>query len=167
MQAIKSWATSRYGHCPAMLILGCGIHETLDCLIDHSPGGHLLARKYTWYVRVADTIGFLKTISPVLERRLEGSGAHHYTGELRIGFHDLTGICLSFAEGRLKAINLISGKDGYDVSFPWLMFWNIVFGYQTCDEVLKIVPDTEVGGKAIVLLDTLFPKKRSWVNGLL
>jgi hypothetical protein len=165
-QAVKRWALENYGHCPAMLAFGGGIHDALDRLIDRSPGGLIRRREYAWYIRVPDTIGFLKTIAPVLERRLEGSGAHRYTGELRIGFYDLKGISLKFEAGCLKDIETISGKDGYDVSFPYHLFWNVVFGYRTCDEIFAALPEVWANAKATVLMDTLFPKKKSWLRGL-
>ncbi|MBC8100086.1 MAG: hypothetical protein H7Y11_11635, partial [Armatimonadetes bacterium] len=166
MQGIKAWALQHYGRCPAMLIFNTDIHTTLDTLIANSRGGHLEARKYAWYLRVPDAIGFLQTIRPVLEARLAGSGAQGYTGELRIGFHDLTGISLRFTAGQLSDIQALRGKDGYDVAFPWGLFWNIVFGYQTSDEVLALAVDTDITGKAAVLLEILFPKMRSAVHGL-
>jgi GNAT superfamily N-acetyltransferase len=166
MQAIKSWAMHRYSYCPAMLAFGGGVHDALDRLIDRSPGGLIRRRESAWYIRVPDTIAFLKTITPVLERRLEGSGAHRYTGELRIGFYDLKGISFQFEAGRVIDIIPISGKDDYDVSFPWHMFWNVVFGYRTCDEIFAILPEVRANPKATVLLEALFPKKKSWLRGL-
>lgn len=166
-QAIKAWAVARYGYCPAMLAFAMGIHETLDQLIAESPGGvvrqHL---DYTWYVRVPDTIAFLKHITPVMERRLHGSGAHRYTGELRIGFYDLTGIRLAFEDGRVVSVEAISGKDDYDIQFPWHMFWNVVFGHRTAGELYDVLAEVIPNAKAAVLLTILFPKKPSWVHGL-
>ncbi len=167
MQGIKAWALAQYGYCPAMLAFGMGIHETLDQLITESPGGlvkqHL---DYAWYLRVPDTIGFLKHITPVMERRLHGSGAHRYTGELRIGFYDLTGIRLTFEAGRVTSIESISGKDDYDIQFPWHMFWNVVFGHRTASELYDVLAEVFSNAKATVLLNILFPKKTSWVHGL-
>ncbi len=166
MQALKKWAIGMYGYAPAMLAFGGGMHETLDRLVDRSSGGSIRKREYAWYLRVPDTIGFLKMIAPVLEKRLEGSGAHRYTGELRIGFYNLQGINLQFEAGRLKDIIPISGKDGYDVSYPWNLFWNVVFGYRTTEEIFQMLPDVYANAKATVLLEILFPKKKSWLRGL-
>lgn len=166
VQGVKAWVTAHYGYTPAMLAFGSGIHETLDRLIDRSPGGMIRRREYAWYLRVPDAIRFLKKLRPVLERRLEDSGAHRYTGELKIGFYDLTGISLKFERGCLVDIVPLKGKDGYDVSYPWHLFWNVVFGYRTPDEIYALLPDTWANSKGIVLLETLFPKIKSWVRGL-
>lgn len=165
-RAVQGWAQGKYGECPAMLAFGGGIHESLDRLIDRSSGGMIRKREYAWYLRVPDTIAFLKTIAPVLERRLAGSGAHRYTGELKIGFYNLKGISLKFEGGCLADISEIAGKDGYDVQFPWNLFLNVVFGYRTCDEIFTILPDVWANAKATVLMDALFPKKKSWLLGM-
>lgn len=167
VQAIKAWAQTTYGHCPAMLSFGTGIHDTLDHLIERSPGGLVKQRQdYAWYLRVPDAVAFLKHIAPVLERRLEGSGAHRYTGELKIGFFDLTGIRLRFEHGRLIDVDRIDGLNIYDIEFPWHLFWNVVFGHRTVDEIFNILADTWANAKAAVLLSILFPKKTSWLHGL-
>ena len=166
IQGIKAWAIGRYGYCPALLSIGAGIHDTLDRLIEYHDAGQIHPKDYLWYVRVPETIPFLRHIQPVLERRLQGSGANRYTGELKIGFYDLTGIGFIFEDGRIKDITPISGKDGYDISFPWHMFWNVVFGQHNYDELRLILPEVWANAKAAVLLDVLFPKKKSWLKGL-
>lgn len=165
MQGIKAWAQARYGRCPELLSFNAGAHAALDRLIDRSYGGMLRRREYAWYLRVPEPIRFLKHVAPVLEQRLEGSGAHRYTGELRVGFYDLTGISLQFEEGRLHDIIPIAGKDGYDAQFPWHLFWNVVFGHRTADEILAVLPEVWPNAKGTVLLDALFPKKRSFLLG--
>ncbi len=166
LQGIKQWATAKYGACPDLLIFGPGIHETLDTMIDRTPGGHTRRRDYAWYLRVPDAVSFLKHIGPVLEQRLAGSGANRYTGALRVGFYGLAGVSLSFADGRLVDVESIRGKDGYDASFPWDLFWNVVFGYRTVDEMSAILPDVWATQKGAALLEILFPKQKSFVLGM-
>ncbi|MBZ0281677.1 MAG: GNAT family N-acetyltransferase [Anaerolineae bacterium] len=167
LRGIKQWAVARFGTCPALLEFGSGIHDSLDRLIDRTRGGLIHRREYLWYLRVPEIIPFLWHIQPVLERRLQGSGAHRYTGELKIGFYDLTGISLKFERGRLMDIASVTGKDGYDISFPWHMLWNVVFGQHTYDEMHTILPEVAAGSKGAVLMDALFPKKKSWIKGMM
>ncbi len=167
MQALKQWAITRYGTCPELVTFGSGIHESLDRLIDRTAGANLRSREYMWYVRVPETIAFLRHIQPVLERRLINSGAHRYTGELKIGFYDLTGINIKFERGSITTIEPMRGKDGYDISFPWHMLWNVVFGQHSYDDIRPILPEVWASPKAAVLLDALFPKKKSWLKGTL
>jgi hypothetical protein len=166
MRGIKNWAEVRYGYCPPLLMFGAGIHETLDRLIDRTRGGSTHYREYMWYLRVPNPITFFRLIQPVLERRLAGSGANCYSGELKIGFYDLTGISLTFERGQLTCIKPVSGKDGYDAAFPWHLLWNVVFGHHHYDEIRNILPEAWATGKGAVLLDALFPKQKSWLKGL-
>ena len=166
MRGIKQWSLAKYGEIPALLEFSTGIHESLDRLIDRARGGVSRNREYMWYLRVPNLIPFLQHIQPVLERRLEGSGAHRYTGELRVGFYNLTGISLKFERGHMTEVAAVQGKDGYDISFPWNLFYNVVFGQHTYDDIRMILPEVWAGGKGAVLLDALFPKKKSWLKGL-
>jgi hypothetical protein len=165
IRGLKTWAAAHYGEAPTVLTFGPGIHPTLDTLINRSPGGQHKRREYAWYLRVPDAVGFIKLIGPALEARLVGSGANRYTGELRVGFYGLTGIGLQFEAGRLLDVTNISGKDGYDAQFPWHLFWNVVFGHRTLDEIGDILPDVWANQKGAALLEILFPKKRSFVLG--
>ncbi len=166
MRGIKDWAQTTFNMAPPFVIFGCGLHEAIDMLIEYSESGHVLKREYMWYIRVPQMIPFLKHIQPVLEQRLEGSGAQGYTGELKIGFYDLTGIRFAFERGKITGIEPISGKDGYDISFPWHLFWNVVFGQHRPDEIREVLPDVWATGKGAVLLEALFPKRKSWLKGL-
>lgn len=168
MQGLKSWATTTYGVCPPMLKIGMGLHDALYMLVDKTRSAAISPRaEYAWYVRVPDTVGFLKHIAPVLERRLEGSGANKYSGTLRIGFYDQTGIVLTLERGRLTGVESVSGSDGYHAQFPWEMFWLVVFGHRTAEEIAAILPEVSVWSTAAVLLAALFPRKASWVTGLM
>lgn len=166
MHGVRAWAEAMNGRKPDMLLFGAGIHETLNRLIERSPGG-LVRRheQYAWYLRLSDPVAFLKHITPVLEQRLHGSGAHRYTGELRIGSFDFSGIRFAFEDGRISNIEAITGDD-YDAQFPWHLLWNVIFGYRTVDEIHAIVPEAGGNPKAAVLLDILFPKGQSWLRGL-
>ncbi len=167
IRGVKKWAFARFGECPTLLSFGAGLHDSIDRLIDRTDGGLIRRREYMWYVRVPEMIPFLWHIQPVLERRLEGSGAHRYSGELKIGFYDLTGISLKFDCGKITAIESVTGKDGYDISFPWHLLWNVVFGQHNYDDIRVILPDVWASSKGAVLLDALFPKKKSWIKGVL
>jgi GNAT superfamily N-acetyltransferase len=167
IRGIRQWAVEQFGKLPPLLILGSGAHSALYTLFDRTFGGDVYEHSYKWYIRIPEPIAFLRHIQPVLEQRLERSGAHRYTGEFKIGFYNLTGISLKFERGRIVEIAPVTGKDGYEVSFPWHLFWNVVFGANSTKEINAILPDVWAGsGKSEVLMDTLFPKKSSWIEGL-
>jgi hypothetical protein len=167
MRATKAWAETTLGFVPPLLLFDRGLHPAIDTMVDYKFGGVLNKRIYKWYVRVPDPVAFMRLIQPVLERRLDGSGAHRYSGEFKIGFYNLTGIGLQFEQGKLVDVKTIRGKDGYNVTFPWHLFWNVVFGDQSAADLRATLPDIDVnGGADAVLLDALFPKKMSWIEGL-
>ncbi|MFN8372866.1 MAG: GNAT family N-acetyltransferase [Anaerolineae bacterium] len=160
---IKQWATERFGTCPAVLDFATGVHETVSVLIDRTLAGLVRRREYAYYMRIVDIVRFLNDIKPVLERRLEGSGAHRYTGTLAVGFYDKTGVTFQFENGCIKDITG-GALDNSDIAFPYHMFLNVIFGYHTADEIRTILPDVWANTKAAVLLPILFPKKRSWLQ---
>jgi hypothetical protein len=163
---VKQWTLATFGEPPSMFHFSSGIHESLEYLIGRIRGGNVRRHSYKWYLRIPDLVAFLRHIQPVLERRLEGSGANRYTGEFKIGFYDLNGIALKFERGCITEITSIKGKDGYDISFPWDLFLNVVFGDHSHEEINALLPEVWTGGKGAVLLSALFPKKKSWLAGL-
>ena len=167
IRGVKQWAQAVVGECPPLLLFDGRAHSAIETLVAAKFGGRLNPHLYKWYVRVPDAVAFMRLIQPVLERHLEGSGAHRYTGELKIGFHDLTGLSLKFEQGKLVDVSKIQGKDGYNVSLPWNLFWNVVFGDQSMEDLRAVLPDVELGrGASQVLINTLFPKRTSWIEGL-
>jgi hypothetical protein len=118
-----------------------------------------------WYIRVPDLPRFLRHIAPVLERRLAGSPATGYSGDLRLNFYR-HGLRLRFDEGRLTAIEPWSDHDfrSASASFPDLTFLQVLFGYRTLEELEHAFADCSVPNEeGRVLLRILFPKQASFV----
>ncbi len=140
-------------------------HPAYEVMRDNLPRLH---RPYAWYLRVPDLGGFLRPISPVLERRLAESLIPGFGGALRLGFYD-HGLQLDFEKGKLKGIRnwTPSSQDEGDVAFPNLTFLQLLFGYRDLDELAHAYPDclwrTD---QARVLASTLFPKKPSTILGI-
>jgi hypothetical protein len=121
------------------------------------------AKQYAMYVRVPDIVGFLMRIAPVLERRLSGSVAHGFSGELSVNLYR-TGLKLTFDGGRL--VSVVQERMEYTVaaSFPDLTFMQLLFGYRSLVELDNWYPDVRIRtNEASVLLDALFPKQPSFV----
>lgn len=125
-----------------------------------SGGGQVYSTNYAWFIRVPDMPKLLKLIAPVLESRIEDSGAHRYTGEMTVGFHTQKGIKFHFEDGKIKDVTT---EELYwaDAAFPFDTFINVVFGHRTLDEIRRILPDAYANKKAYLLLDVMFPKQRS------
>ena len=165
--ALRDYAR-RFDPVPEVVGFDSGIHPALKTLIQRTLTGNVQPRKYTWYLRVPEMAAFLRHIAPVLERRLEGSGAHCYSGELKISFYSQTGVRLVFERGRLTTVESVTGlyEQSADAGFPWHTFLNVVFGHRNYESLSPILPDVYCSGKAHVLLDALFPLKQSWLLGL-
>jgi hypothetical protein len=123
---------------------------------------------YAWYVRVADIAGFLRHVTPLLERRLASSLLTGYDGELKINFYR-GGLRLQFAGGKLTAIEPwrtppYEGEGNLNVSA--LMFLQLLFGYRSYAELHAFLPDVYAADEAVLLVDTLFPKQPSRVSSM-
>ncbi|MGH2523792.1 MAG: GNAT family N-acetyltransferase, partial [Anaerolineales bacterium] len=118
---------------------------------------------YAWYVRVPDLPGFLRHIAPALERRLAGSIAVGYSGELKLSFYR-TGLRLVLENGRLAGAESWQPRPGDDgvAAFPDLSFLQLLFGYRSLEELEYAFKDCWVDKpEARVLLNVLFPKQNS------
>ena len=127
-------------------------------------------RPRAWYVRIADIPGFMRHVSPVLERRLVASGRAGHTGELSIGFIDY-GVDLSFENGRLHRVERRAkpargdswlDRGSSDALFPGLTFLQLLCGFRSSEELEYAFPDCEIRNPAArMVLDALFPKSPS------
>ena len=121
---------------------------------------------YGWYVRVPDLPGFIRHIAPVLEKRLVASVMDGFSGELNITFYR-GGVHLAFARDKLTDVTDWSAPetnvrwDG--AGFPPLVFLQLLFGHRSLDELRYAFPDCWADEEPALLLNTLFPKRVSWV----
>ncbi|HEX8037321.1 MAG TPA: GNAT family N-acetyltransferase, partial [Ktedonobacterales bacterium] len=89
------------------------------------------AYTYAWYLRVADVLGFLRHVTPALERRLAESAQAGYTGELTVEFYR-GGLRMVFEGGKITAIEDWQRGvwDEAMAGFPPLVFLQALFGYR-------------------------------------
>lgn len=114
----------------------------------------------SWYVRVPDLSRLVRTIGPVLERRLAASILTGHAGELRLGF-SRGGLRFRFAGGRIVEVSPWDAREPAtrpDAVFPERTFLQLLFGYRSLPELRQSFADCWTWGKADVLLDILFPK---------
>ena len=123
-------------------------------------------RPYTWYLRVPDLPGFLRTIAPVLEQRLLQSVCAGYSGEQKISFYK-GGIRMVFEQGRLVLVENALSPAGWpdnQSAFPELTFLQLLFGYRTLAELRYAFADCWVNeDKSEPVLEALFPRQSSFV----
>ena len=137
---------------------------------------------YALYARVPDVVGFLRTVTPALERRLAASVCAGHSGTLTLGFYR-SGVRLVLERGKVTALaswqpdiavrGLEFGRPSADVRrplamFPDLTFLQLLFGFRSLRELEAAFPDCIVRtNDARALLDALFPKTPSDVWPLL
>jgi hypothetical protein len=131
---------------------------------------------YAWYTRVPDIPGFLRTVTPVLERRLAASPCAGHSGTLTLGFYR-DGVRMTFERGALKAVEawepvitvqgLEFGRASRDprrplAMFPDLTFLQLLFGFRPLEALEAAFPDCVVRTQeARALLEALFPRSPS------
>lgn len=124
-------------------------------------------KSYAWYLRLPDIPGFLRLITPVLERRLKNSILAGHHGELKVSFYR-SGLLLRFEHGRLTVTTWQpEHRDRGRAAFPGHTFLQILSGYRSLEELEAAFADCWVDDdEARVLLETLFPKRHSNVWAL-
>ena len=70
-------------------------HPVYEAMEDRLPAQR---KPYAFYIHVPDVAAFLTQIKPALEKRLAGSIAAGYTGELKINFYT-SGVRMAFEQG--------------------------------------------------------------------
>lgn len=170
LRAIKAIADEFYATLPddkypTMINFDSAISSTVKAVIRKTDGGLMRDRMYAWYIRVENIPAFIKHITPVLERRLEGSGMNRFTGDLKVGFFQLNGIKISFDDGKITDI-VASEMTQYesDTAMPYHTFLDILFGHRDWRELSYILPEVYANRKADILLMVLFPKMRTQIG---
>jgi len=117
-----------------------------------------------WFLRVPDLCAFLRRISPVLERRLVGSPAESFTGDLKVDVYQ-EGLRLRFAAGRILGIepwDTPGRRRASDASLPRPMLLQLIFGQGDWDSLAPAYPDCRMqNGMGRLLLPRLFPRQPS------
>lgn len=118
---------------------------------------------YYWYIRVADTARFIRTIAPVLEQRLAQSAWANYTGELAIN-HYRNGLKIGFEQGKLTLAEpwiLPHWGAKPNVGIPAMPFLQLLFGNRGFDAMNDFYPDIWANDEAAQVLRTIFPAQPS------
>jgi hypothetical protein len=118
---------------------------------------------YAWQIYVPDVAALVRTLRPVLERRLVGSLFAGLTRDLQLSLYRQK-LLLRFEEGRLKEVAHPRRAEG-DVILrcPPLQFIPLMLGHRTWRELRSAHPDVSVPPVWRLLIDTLFPRVRSFL----
>lgn len=121
-------------------------------------------RPYAWYMRVPDLPGFLRHITPVLEKRLALSVASKHSQVIKLSFYN-SGLCLTLKKGRLTVEPWTpTREDGGQLAFPNHTFLQALFGYRSLEELRAAYADCWYEDEdARAIFNILFPKSSSSV----
>jgi predicted N-acetyltransferase YhbS len=119
-------------------------------------------KPYAWYVRIPSVKHFIETITPVLENRVAQSDFAQLSESIRINWYR-AGIELAFKNGKVKKITEIKREEIKDmhVAVPFPVFYQLLMGYKTIDELHQIYPDAGAQSVKLPLVRVLFPKIRA------
>jgi hypothetical protein len=119
---------------------------------------------YAWQIHVPDMAALLQALAPVLERRILESVFAGLTRDLQLNLYR-AGLLLRFEEGRLKEVADLRIAEG-DVILrcPPLQFTSLVLGHRTWEELRSAYPDVSVPPDWRLLIDTLFPRVKSFLH---
>jgi hypothetical protein len=147
------------------LFIHSNTHPALDLLLQNNV--QTFESPNTWYLRVPDLAAFLRHVAPVLERRLEGSAAHRYSGVLNIGFYNRSGVRVTFEQGKLVSAEQVAmEREDFTAAFADLTFIGVLFGYKSRRDTRAMYDENYALPVGRVLIDTLFPRKAPFVMGL-
>ncbi len=123
-------------------------------------------KPYAWYLRVPDVAAFILHIASALEERLADSVMSGYSGGLALNFYR-DGLRLAFEDGKIVDavhLDLAQANEAPDAAFPPLVFLKLLFGYRALAELRETFPDCWARDEAALLLNTLFPRRLSWIT---
>ena len=121
-------------------------------------------RPYAWQIKIPDVICLLKSMTPVLEKRIMASAFKDYTGTFRLEFYK-SSVDMVWEKGKLKSVCKADGDadDSFDMNSQ--LFPALALGHRSWQELRHIQPDIFVGSaESALFLETLFPKKASWIH---
>lgn len=121
-------------------------------------------RGFPGYIQINDLVGFFKTITPVLERRIHNSVMQGYTGGFAINlWKKMRGIAFAFENGKMVEVKQCN-LDGGDFNISQESLTQLVFGWKGIDDLLLDYPEVGFRHADIEkLARILFPRETSFI----
>lgn len=118
---------------------------------------------YGWQIYFPDVARLLRTLAPVLERRISTSPFAGLTRQVVINLYR-EAFELRFEDGQLTAVEAVGYREGGDIQLPPPLIAPLVLGCRSRAELSQGYPDVGCWGQAQMLVDTLFPKVKSYLH---
>ncbi|MBN1666999.1 MAG: GNAT family N-acetyltransferase [Anaerolineales bacterium] len=139
-------------------------------LHNDSPAGQLAralgakpGHPYAWQIKIPDPACLLKTLKPLLERRMLASCFQGYSGQLRLDFYRQA-VDLAWQDGELVSVGPAEGESDASFSLSQELFPALCLGHRSWQELQHIRPDVfPSSASSARLVETLFPPSFSWI----
>ena len=121
-----------------------------------------------WLFRPPDMRGFLLTLRPLFERRLQASDCRALDKDFILNLFR-SGYRIEIRGGRIADVQSIGfvdasmGAEGGDLNIHPDAFIRLLFGHSTVDEIYDCWPDLVLRAEARGLVNVLFPKMTSYL----
>lgn len=121
-------------------------------------------RGFPGYIQINDLVGFFKTITTVLERRISNSVMEGYTGSFTINlWKKMRGIAFAFENGKMVEVKQCN-LDGGDFDISQESLTQLIFGWKGMDDLLLDYPEVRFRNAGIEnLVRILFPRETSFI----
>ena len=125
-------------------------------------GAHDLGT-YAWQIHLPNIGQLLRTLGPILERRIAASPYAGLTRNLCMGMYRRA-YELRFQAGRLTEVQDLGFHDGGDIQVPPFLAAPLLLGHRTLEELRHIHPDASAAnGEGQHLAEILFPRVDSFL----
>jgi len=119
---------------------------------------------YAWQIKFPSRIDILTKLAPLLEARMNQSCFRGFSGTLRLDSFK-TEIDLVWNEGVLESVRAAKGEAQHSLAVAADLFPALCLGHRTWQELRHIRPDVFPRSEKMgLLVDVLFPARRSWIH---
>lgn len=118
---------------------------------------------YGWQVKIVDNVRLLEKIAPLLESRLARTRYSGLSERLNLNFRRFS-VDLVFESGKVAGVSLSSDCSDRTIGLNPYVFPQLLLGYRCREELEYAYPDVRVAPSHRTLVDTLFPKRPSYIH---
>ncbi len=129
-------------------------------LLEH---GAEQSQPYGWQVKIVDVVRLLEKIAPLLESRIAGTKFSGLTESLNLNFRKFS-VEMVFESGQFTGVSLSRDCNDRTVGLNPYVFPQLLLGYRFREELEYAYPDVRIAPSRRELVDTLFPKRPSYIH---
>jgi hypothetical protein len=118
--------------------------------------------RYAWQINIPNAARLVRSIGPVLEKRIAASPLAGLSGTVHINLYR-EGVMLRFEAGKLARVDAVPGTQWEPINLPPLLLAPLALGYRSADQLSEIYPDVSIRPERKPLVDVLFPKMDAYI----